>query len=255
MIRMTAIVSSIVRLLSARSGALAALFSNRCATSPSVVAIRRFPVVLLAVAAVLSTAEVAGAQGSQGGAATVPSTSEQSTTSSVLTFLGGGALALAAHESGHLLFDGIFDAHAGLSKVSFHGIPFFAITHDSGLSPKREFVIDSAGFWVQEASNELMLTRRPDLRHEHAPLLKGMFAFNVGASFAYAGAAFARTGPVERDTRGMADSLRWKEPYVGLLILLPAVLDGLRFYNPDMKWAAWGSRAAKIAGVVLIVRP
>jgi hypothetical protein len=180
-------------------------------------------------------------------------TSEHRATSTV-KFLAGGALGLAAHESGHLLFDGLFDANAGLKKVSFHGIPFFAITHDSGLSPRREFVIDSAGFWVQEATNEVLLIRRPRLRYEHAPLAKGVFAFNVIASMAYAGAAFARTGPVERDTRGMADSLRWKEPYVGLLILIPAVLDAVRYYDPGARWAAWGSRAAKIGGVVLIAR-
>lgn len=169
-------------------------------------------------------------------------------------FLTGAAVGLGAHESGHLLFDGIFDAHPGTKSVSFHGLPFFAITHDTGLSPRREFVIDSAGFWVQEATNELILSQRPHLRREHAPFLKGVFVFNVGASIAYAGAAFARTGPVERDTRGMADALGWKEPSVGLLILIPAVLDAIRFYHPDQKWAAWGSRAAKVGGVVLIAR-
>ena len=163
-------------------------------------------------------------------------------------------MGLGAHESGHLLFDGIFAAHPGVKKVSFHGLPFFAITHDTGLSPRREFVIDSAGFWVQEATNELILSRHPNLRRERAPVLKGIVAFNVGASLAYAGAAFARTGPVERDTRGMADALRWKEPWVGVLILIPAVLDAIRFYHPDQKWAAWGSRAAKVGGVVLIAR-
>jgi len=181
-------------------------------------------------------------------------TVEHRTASGLGKFLAGAAVGLAAHESGHLLFDGIFDANPGIKKVSFHGIPFFAITHDNGLSPRREFVIDSAGFWVQEATNELILSRRPNLRHERAPFLKGLVAFNVGASVAYAGAAFARTGPAERDTRGMADSLRWKEPWVGVLILIPAVLDAIRFYHPDQKWAAWGSRAAKIGGVVLIVR-
>ena len=89
---------------------------------------------------------------------------------------------------------------------------------------------------------------------DHFAVLKGIVAFNVGASIAYAGAAFARTGPVERDTRGMADALRWKEPWVGVLILIPAVLDAIRFYHPDQKWATWGSRAAKVGGVVLIAR-
>ncbi len=183
-----------------------------------------------------------------------PATPEKSTTSSVLEFLGGGAVGLAAHESGHLLFDAIFDAHASLESVSFHGIPFFAITHDSGLTPRKEFVIDSAGFWVQEGTNEWILSKRPNLRHESAPFTKGVVAFNVLASFAYAGAAFARTGPYERDTRGMADSLGWKEPYVGLLILAPAVLDMIRYYHPDARWATWGSRGAKAFGVVLVFK-
>ena len=174
--------------------------------------------------------------------------------SALLPFLAGAGVALGAHESGHLLFDGIFDAHPGVKRVSFHGLPFFAITHDSGLSHRKEFVIDSAGFWVQELTNEAILTRRPNLRDARAPFTKGVLAFNILASGAYAGAAFARTGPVERDTRGMADAIRWKEPYVGLLILVPAVLDAVRYFHPDAAWAVWGSRAAKAGGFVLIAR-
>lgn len=95
---------------------------------------------------IVATAGLAHAQDPATHAATPPATSEHRVTTA-LKFLGGGALALAAHESGHLLFN---------------GIPFFAITHDSGLSPRREFIIDSAGFWVQEATNELILSRRPN---------------------------------------------------------------------------------------------
>jgi hypothetical protein len=228
--------------------------SNRCATTPSVSAAGALCVLLHTFAAILLTAELGWAQEPPRQPDPPATTVEHRTASDLGKFLAGAALGLGAHESGHLLFDGIFDANPGIQKVSFHGIPFFAITHDSGLSPRKEFVIDSAGFWVQEATNEVILSRRPNLRREHAPFLKGLVAFNVGASIAYAGAAFARTGPVERDTRGMADSLRWKEPWVGVLILIPAVLDAIRFYHPDQKWAVWGSRAAKIGGVVLIVR-
>jgi hypothetical protein len=183
-----------------------------------------------------------------------PATSSEHPVSSLGSFLAGGAIGLAAHESGHLLFDAIFQANAGIKRVSFHGLPFFAITHDSGLPPWQEFVIDSAGFWVQELGNEIILTRRPDLRHERAPLVKGIVAFNVLASVAYAGAAFAKTGPVERDTRGMADSIRWKEPAIGALILAPAVLDAVRYFHPDAKWAAWSSRGVKVGMVLLLVR-
>jgi hypothetical protein len=206
------------------------------------------------VTVILATAEVVLAQDPARQPDAAPPTSEHRTTSGLPGFLAGAAVGLAAHEGGHLLFDGLFRADPGIKRVSFHGVPFFAITHKSGLSPRRQFVIDSAGFWVQEATNEFILSRRPHLRSEHAPFVKGVFAFNVVASMAYAGAAFARTGPVERDTRGMADALRWKEPYVGLLILIPAVLDAFRFYHPDARWAAWGSRASKIGGVALIAR-
>src|SRR5437868_1449018 len=194
---MTAMVSSMVRLLRrAPIGADPGLLSNRCATSPSVTRIRGAIVIAQAVAAILLTAELASAQEPVRQPDPSSTTNKHRTASALGTFLTGAGVGLGAHESGHLLFDGIFDAHPGLKKVSFHGLPFFAITHDGGLSPRREFVIDSAGFWVQEATNEVILSRRPNLRRERAPFVKGVFAFNVGASIAYAGAAFARTGPL-----------------------------------------------------------
>jgi hypothetical protein len=181
-------------------------------------------------------------------------TSSEHPTASIPLFLAGAAIGLAAHESGHLFFDAIFDAHPGTKKVSFHGIPFFAITHDSSMSDRKEFTIDSAGFWVQQATNEILLTRDPQLRRNASPLTKGVFAFNVLASVAYSTAAFARTGPVERDTRGMAEAIKWKEPWIGALVLAPAVLDAIRYYHPDAKWAAWGSRGMKVGMVLLVIR-
>jgi hypothetical protein len=237
------------RLLTRLLGAPGGGWSNGRTTAGAIPRYFAVLLVLLGVAASARTAEAAPQDVDRPPAAT----SEHSA-ASIAAFFGGAAAALGAHESGHLLFDAIFDAHPGLKKVSYHGIPFFAITHDAGLSPRREFTIDSAGFWVQEAGNELILVKRPDLRNEHAPLLKGVFAFNVLASAVYAGAAFGRTGPIERDTRGIADSLRCKEPWVGVLILAPAVLDVVRFFRPDAQWAVWGSRGAKIGGVLLIAR-
>jgi hypothetical protein len=172
---------------------------------------------------------------------------------SVLPFLGGGAIGLATHEAGHVFFDLLFDAKPGLAKVDFHGIPFFAITHRN-VSPAKEYTIASAGFWVQNAEAEWLLTKRPQLRREHAPLAKGVLAFDVVASAAYAGAAFAKTGPVERDTRGMASSLRVDERWIGVLVLAPALLDTLRYFNPDAKWATWTSRGVKAGMVLLVIR-
>jgi hypothetical protein len=211
---------------------------------------RAFVMGIQVIAVIVSAAEVARAQDADSSA----TQNVQSAASSSALFILGAGTAFAAHEGGHLLFDTIFDAHPGVKKVSFDNIPFFAITHDSGLSDRKEYVIDTAGFWVQEGTNEWLLHSHPNLRHEHEPYIKGAFAFNVLASVVYAGAAFLRIGPPERDTRGMAEALHWKEPFVGLLILTPAVLDAVRFYCPSAKWAAWGSRGAKITGVVLTLK-
>ena len=173
---------------------------------------------------------------------------------STASFLAGACTGLVAHEGGHLLFDVVFDADPTLKRVEFHGLPFFALTHRNELSPRREFAVSSAGFWVQHATNEWILTATPTLRDERAPFRKGLLAFNVITSLAYSGAAFARTGPYERDTRGMADSARVDEPWIGALILGPAVMDAWRYFDPDAKWAVWVSRALKISGVLLILR-
>ncbi len=175
-------------------------------------------------------------------------------TAAVGGFLGGIVVGLVAHESGHLLFDVVFDADPGFKRVEFQGIPFFAITHRSNLSPREEFTISSAGFWVQEATNEWLLTTRPGLRYEHAPFAKGVFVFNVGASAMYSVAAFARIGPPERDTRGMAQSARIDEPWIGAIVLAPAVFDTWRYFDPDSRWAVWLSRAAKVGSVLLVLR-
>jgi hypothetical protein len=171
-----------------------------------------------------------------------------------LWFLAGGVVGLAAHEFGHLAFNVAFDAKPSLDRVNFHGIPFFALTHRPGLPPRKELVISSAGFWVQHAGNEWILSRRPGLRHEQAPLLKGIVAFNVLTSAAYAGAAFARTGPWERDTRGIADAARIDERWVGALVLAPAALDAWRYFDPDARWPVWASRGAKVGMLLLLLR-
>ena len=172
----------------------------------------------------------------------------------IAQFLAGGAIGLLAHEAGHLLFNVVFDADPAVRRVEFHGIPFFAITHRPDLPPAQEFTIASAGFWVQHATSEWLLTKRPRLRFERGPLAKGVLAFNVIASGAYAGAAFARTGPPERDTRGMAISAGIDERWVGALILGPAVLDAWRYFDPEARWATWTSRGLTAVAVLLVFR-
>ena len=75
-------------------------------------------------------------------------------------------------------------------------------------------------------------------------------AYSVG----YGIVAFAKAGPSERDTRGMAASIGIDERVVGALIITPAVLDAYRYFNPGSRWAAWTSRGAKIGSVLLVLR-
>ena len=173
-------------------------------------------------------------------------------------FLTGAGAALVAHEGGHLTFDLIFDAKPRLEGVHFGPFPFFALTHRSGLSPRREFTISSAGFWVQEGTDEWLLNPSrcgSGLRAcDGAWFAKGMLAFNVLNSVGYALVAFAKAGPSERDTRGMAESVDVDERAIGALVLTPALLDAYRYINPNARWAAWTSRLVKAGSVLLVLR-
>ena len=169
-------------------------------------------------------------------------------------FLAGAALGLGMHEGGHLVLDTVFDANPTVKGVRFGAFPFFAITHRGDLSPRREFAISSAGFWVQDFSSEWLLTNHPNLRDAHAPVAKGVLAFNVLNSVGYAGVAFARAGPFERDTRGMAESIGVDERAIGAMVLAPAVLDAIRYFKPEARWAKWASRAAKAGSVLLVIK-
>ena len=169
-----------------------------------------------------------------------------------MKFLAGAGLGLLLHEGGHLVFDAALAASPRITGVTFGPVPFFAITHRGDLSPRREFAISSAGFWMQELSSEWLLTKRPSLRDARAPAAKGVLAFNVLNSAGYACVAFARAGPFERDTRGMAESIGGDERAIGALVLAPAVLDAIRYFKPEARWAKWASRAAKVGSVLLV---
>jgi hypothetical protein len=182
--------------------------------------------------------------------------SEHPTIDSVkfLTFLAGAAAGLGLHEGGHLLLDELFGAEPRLAPIHFGPIPFFAIAHRDNLPPRQEFAVSSAGFWTQQAGSEWLLTARPWLRSEDAPFLKGILAFNVLNSVGYGVVAFARAGPFERDTRGMADAIRMNERAIGAIVIAPALLDAYRYFNPEARWAKWASRAAKAGSVLLVIR-
>jgi hypothetical protein len=107
---------------------------------------------------------------------------------------------------------------------------------------------------VQELTDEWMLTRRPTLHDQHAWGAKGLLAFNVLNSVGYSFVAFAKAGPAERDTRGMADSIGVDERFIGAMVLAPALLDSYRYFNRGSGWAAWTSRLTKAGSVLLVLK-
>jgi hypothetical protein len=169
----------------------------------------------------------------------------------------GAAAGLAVHEGGHVMMALALGAHPHTHRAYIGGAPFFAIVHRGVLSPKREFGIAAAGFWVQELTNERLLARRTALRGHRAPFATGLFAFNELTSIGYGIVALARVGPASDrviDTRAMAGALRVNEPLVGGFILAPALIDGYRYFHPDSRWARWASRFAKTGTVFLLFR-
>lgn len=208
---------------------------------------------LLALAllgALLLCARPAAAQTS----GTSPDTEQEREQDGAWLFVGGAAVGFGAHELGHVFFNLVFDADPGIKKVSFGGIPFFAITHANQLSPRQEYTVAASGLWIQNGLNEWILSRRPDIRQEHAPFQKGVLAMDVLTSVVYSGAALFKIGPPERDTRAMASALGVDERWVGVMVLAPALLDVYRYFHPDAKWAAWSARGVKAGMVLLVVK-
>jgi hypothetical protein len=165
----------------------------------------------------------------------------------VLGFLAGGFAGLVAHEGGHVLTGAVQGADPGFKRLDYGVIPFFAVTHDP-VSRRGEYVIASSGFHAQHLANEWLL-RSPDTTFE-----KGWLTFNLATSAVYTVAALGEFGPAERDTLGMAvhaGETGVPERVIGVLILAPAALDGVRYAYGDPAWARWASRAFK-AGLLLL---
>ena len=179
---------------------------------------------------------------------------EESGASKFGKVLLGGVAGLGLHETGHLVANWAFEEKVKIKKVDYKGIPFFAISHAPDLSPRREYIVSSAGLWAQYLYSEQILTHHPNLQSEQAPFRKGLLAFHVVTSLVYSGAAFGKTGPVERDTRGMAASRRINERWIGAIVLAPALLDMYRYFYPDARWATWTSRGVKMGSVALVIK-
>src|SRR4030095_14269762 len=92
-----------------------------------------------------------------------PPAETPSTAGRIGKVLLGGAAGLVLQESGHLVANWAFEEKVVVRKVEYKGIPFFALSHAHDLSPRREFVVSSAGFWSQYLYSEQILTPHPHL--------------------------------------------------------------------------------------------
>jgi hypothetical protein len=186
--------------------------------------------------------------------AAAPASAQQSVGERFGKVILGGVAGLGVHEGGHLVANWAFEEKVRVKKVDYKGIPFFALSHAPDLSPRREYVVSSAGFWAQYLYSEQILTHHPNLKAEQSPFRKGMLTFHVVTSLVYSGAALGKTGPIERDTRGMATSRRIDERWIGAMVLAPALLDVYRYFNPGARWATWTSRGVKMGTVALVIK-
>jgi hypothetical protein len=176
-------------------------------------------------------------------------------------FTAGALTGFLAHEGGHLFTNFVYGNVPRLEGMwSFGFVPFFAISpridcdddhcvkHDGTVfhgGPRGKLVITSAGFSVQHLTDEILLTREPNLRYRYAPYRKGLLAFNILLSVGYALCSWTRIEDPHGDVSRSAQLAGLShEVYAGMLIL-PALFDLYRYFKPDSRVAPWLSRGAK----------
>ncbi|MCE5323996.1 hypothetical protein LLG46_11865 [bacterium] len=166
-------------------------------------------------------------------------------------FFKGAFVGFAGHELGHVIANYSLGTDPYLKSVNYGPIPFFTIEPGRPLTRREHYITASAGFNAQNIIDEWILIKHPNLSDEDEPYLKGITAFNFWLSVGYAASALTKTGPSERDTKGMADALGWNERWVGAMILVPTALDTYRYKHPDAEWAVTASRISKLAMILL----
>jgi hypothetical protein len=192
--------------------------------------------------------------------------------SSLARRVGLGSLgfvsAFVAHEAGHVaanLLLGNVPVFDGLMVWGF--VPFFAIApriqcdgercidrHGDPFEAGRrgKYFIVSAGFNVQHLTDEIILSRHPDLRHRDLPFHKGMLLFNVFLSALYITGEWTGLSDPHGDLGGMRQMSGFDGRLLSLSLLVPAALDTYRYFAPQsVSWAPWVSRGSKAAFVGL----
>jgi hypothetical protein len=174
----------------------------------------------------------------------------------------GFATAFLAHEAGHIVANFALGNRPAIESTRIWGfVPFVLIdpqlscsstecmkSNGERFGPGRrgKYFIASAGFQVQQLTDEVLLSVTPDLRQREARFRKGMLLFNIGLSAAYALADWIGIEDPHGDLGTMERMSRLNSALMGFAILLPAALDAYRYYFPSQaRWSAWVARASK----------
>ena len=163
-----------------------------------------------------------------------------------LWFAGGAASAFVEHEVSHLTMDAFLGKSVKVEKVKLGPFPFFSLTACCNLSAREEWMIASAGFVSQQMTSELILSLAPKIRAQRRPFLKGVLMFDILLSVGYAISGFANVGPPQSDVMTMARAMKVDPWKVGLMLTVPAVVDLVRYFAPELTWAPWVSIQSKI---------
>lgn len=179
----------------------------------------------------------------------------------------GALSAFITHESGHLLVNAMLGNQPRFVFIKGFGfIPFVAISpelscHEHGCTKPNGtafpsgrqgmYAISTAGFNMQHLGSEIILTADPYLRYHNKPWQKGFLTFNIALSIGYAVSSLLNIEESHGDAGGAAQVANMPKPWFGTLLILPAVMDTLRFMYPDWSVLPWLSRTSKSAMIGL----
>ena len=163
-------------------------------------------------------------------------------------FLLGAGAGFVAHEMGHMFTDLILGKRVDFVEVHLGPFPFFAIQPCCNLSRQELYTISSAGFMVQYVNSELIYWVSPRIRSQRHAFLKGVLALDVGLSIGYAITGFlpSKIAPAQSDVNSMARGLGVPSWEVGLMILVPAMIDTYRYLVPSSVWAPYAGVQSKL---------
>ena len=161
----------------------------------------------------------------------------------------GAGVGLVVHESGHLLFDAALNTEPKIVGVKLGPFPFFAIEPTRVRNNQQRYVIAQAGTMMESIYSEAILQADPHIREQKHAFLKGMLLFHVVLDAGYAITGLAGIGPAQSDVNTMSRALGVPPWGIGIMLMVPAVVDTYRYFMPESRWAPWVSLGTKLTMV------